>query len=191
MSHRQTLDLSCIQLDGSHSPAQRGGEAVVYQGRKSSQTSNTLYLADNQGQMLACASPQAGQHHDLFKIQELFEQICDILQEADIDLSGLFLNADAGFDSQDVRQLCSQKGIEANIEQNKRNQKTVQEHVDYQYFDEELYKRRTVIEHANAWMDNFKALLIRFETKAKNWTALLFIGFTVRFLTKIYKKRKL
>lgn len=32
------------------------------------------------------------------------------------------------------------------------------------YFDNELYKRRFKIEKANAWLDSFQALLVRFET---------------------------
>lgn len=59
-SNRHFLDLSSVQLDGSHTPAKRGGEAVGYQGRKASETTNTLFLADNSGQMLACATLQEG-----------------------------------------------------------------------------------------------------------------------------------
>jgi hypothetical protein len=36
---------------------------------------------------------------------------------------------------------------------------------DHQYFDEELYKQRYVIERANAWQDQFKALIIWYETR--------------------------
>ena len=190
-SNRQYLDLSCIQLDGSHTPVKRGGEAVGYQGRKSTKTTNVLYLADNQGQMLACASPQEGQHHDLFNIQELFEELCQMLTKANINIKGLFMNADSGFDSTELRQICKDKEIEANIDINTRNSKTHEnQSVEYQYFDEELYKRRTVIEHANAWMDSFKALLIRFETKAINWIALILLAFSVRLLLKIQIKNK-
>lgn len=182
------LDLSTIQLDGSHTPAKRGGEAVSYQGRKYSETTNVLYLADNQGQMIACASPQAGEHHDLYKIEELFGELCLMLKNAGINIKGLFLNADSGFDSKEFRQICRQKGVEANIDTNSRNSKNELQTDNYQYFDEELYKRRGVIEHANAWLDSFKALLVRFETKAANWVALTLISFTVRFLRKIQTK---
>lgn len=184
-SNRKYLDLSCIQLDGSHTPAKRGGEAVGYQGRKASNTSNTLFLADNQGQMIACASPQEGQHNDLYNIKELFEELCQMLIKAGIDVKGLFLNADAGFDSQELRQSCKDKEIHPNIDFNPRNKRTEKQSTLYVYFDEELYKRRKVIEHANAWMDSFKALLLRFETKAQNWVALILLAFAVRFLRKI------
>ena len=40
-------DLSTIQLDGTHTPVKRGGEAVEYQGKKKYKTSNTFILVDN------------------------------------------------------------------------------------------------------------------------------------------------
>jgi transposase len=187
-AHKAKLDLSSIQLDGSHTLCKQGGEAVGYQARKKANTTNNLFLADNQGQMLACASAQAGQHHDLFDIASLFEELCEILTKAGIELQGLFLNADAGFDSQELRKLCKEKDIQANIAVNPRNNGKQCE--NYQYFDEELYKCRTVIEHANAWMDSFKALLVRFEKKATSWVALLLIAFSVRFLRKVKPKTK-
>ncbi|PRY30390.1 putative transposase of IS4/5 family DUF4096 [Spirosoma oryzae] len=54
--NKQFLNCSSIQLDGSHTPAKNGGEAVGYQGRKAAPTTNTLFMADNQGGMLACAA---------------------------------------------------------------------------------------------------------------------------------------
>jgi len=187
-AHKDKLDLSSVQLDGTHTLCKQGGEAVGYQGRRAAKTTNSLFLADSQGQMLACASPQAGQHHDLFNIETLFEELCEMLTKAGINIKGLFLNADAGFDSQQMRRLCQHKEIEANIASNPRNGAI--QTVDYLYFDEELYKDRTVIEHANAWMDSFKALLVRFEKKAINWVALLLLAFSVRFLRKIKLKKK-
>lgn len=88
------LDLSSIELDGSHTPAKNGGDAVGYQGRKASNTTNALFLSDSQGIMLGMSTPQEGQHHDLFEIQTLFDEICNILKSAGINLKGLFLNAD-------------------------------------------------------------------------------------------------
>jgi hypothetical protein len=77
--------------------------------------------------------------------------------------------------------------IEANIACNPRNRDPSEEYV---YFDEELFKKRNVIEQANAWLDSFKALLIRFETKAQHWLALHFLAFTVQLIRKINKKLK-
>lgn len=181
-ANKSGLDLSSIQLDGSHTPAKNGGAAVGYQGRKSCKTSNSLFLCDNQGQMLAASMPQSGEHNDLFDITFLFEELLTLLNEADINCKGLFMNADPGFDSDSFRDTCSEKEIEANIKANPRNKGMTEQ---YRYFDDLLYKRRTKVEHANAWMDGFKALLIRFETKIFTWRALQWLAFTVMFARKL------
>ncbi|SHM43727.1 hypothetical protein [Chryseobacterium polytrichastri] len=52
-----------------------------------------------------------------------------------------------------------------NIKSNPRNGNMKTEY----YFDEKLYKRRFKIEKANALLDSFKALLVRFETLNITW----------------------
>jgi transposase len=182
-ANHKLLDLSSMQLDGSHTPAKNGGEHICYQGRKAAKTTNALFFSDNQGLPVAMATPQSGNHHDLKDIQQLFDELCQVLTEAEVDLSGVFMNADSGFDAQTLRDQCSEKEIEANIAANERNNK---EQADtYVYFDEELYKRRFVIERMNAWIDSFKALLIRFETTIKAWMALHFLAFAALLCRKI------
>ena len=85
-------------MDGSHSKT-RGGESRGYQSRKSANTTNAIFLWDNQGQMLAMSPPMAGNHNDLYEIEEVLKEILAFLEEAGIEHKGLFLNADAGFDS--------------------------------------------------------------------------------------------
>lgn len=187
-SNHALLDLSSVQLDGSHTVAKRGGQVVGYQGRKASKTSNALFLPDNTGLMLALSQPQEGQHHDLYQIKALFTELCGLLKDANIDSRGVFLNADPGFDSKELRSVCIEKEIEANIKANPRNKEKHKE--ENWYFDEELYKRRTVIEHANAWMDGFKGLVIRYEVLTRNWMAMHWMAFSVFFLGKINKKTK-
>lgn len=102
--HRAEPDFSSVDLDGSHTPAVRGGKGVEYQGRKKRKTTNALYLTDGQGLPLAMSEPVAGNHNDLYNIEVQFEVVTDTLGQADIPLEGLFLNADAGFDSKDFRQ---------------------------------------------------------------------------------------
>lgn len=182
-SNKRSLDLSSVQLDGSHTPAKRGGEAVGYQGRKAARTTNSLYLSDNSGQMLAVGTPQSGQHNDLYDIETIFKEMLEIMEGAGIRHQGIFLNADPGFDSEEMKLLCAQNEIELNVKLNKRNSK--QAVVEYRYFDEELYKRRTKIEHANAWLDAFKALLVRYEKKIFTWMGLHWLAFITRFLKKL------
>lgn len=108
--------------------------------------------------------------------------MCQLLEDAAITVKGVFLNADAGFDAQELREVCLDREIEANIADNRRNGALSE---TYQHFDEQLYKERYVIERTNAWLDSFKALLIRFEKNINTWMALHFIAFAVLLLRKI------
>jgi transposase len=117
--HKSALDMSSVQLDGSHTPAKRGGEAVGYQNRKKARTTNALFLTDKNGIPLAMSEPVDGNHNDLFDIEIFFTKMIDDLEQSQIQTNGLFLNADAGFDSDAFRKICFSMDIIANIDFNK------------------------------------------------------------------------
>ena len=72
--------------------------------------------------MIAMGSPKAGNHNDLYEIEEVLKEILALLEEAGIEHKGLFLNADAGFDSKSLREFLESKEIIANIKPNPRNE---------------------------------------------------------------------
>lgn len=57
------------------------------------------------------ANPKEGEYHDLYNIKKLFEELCQMLRSAGINLKGLFLTTDSGFDCKELRQICKEKGI--------------------------------------------------------------------------------
>lgn len=181
-SQKSLLDMSSVQLDGSHTIAIRGGEAVGYQNRKKAKTTNMLFLTDKQGIPLACSLPVSGNHHDLFDIKKMVFKITQTLEAANIAIDGLFMNADAGFDAQELRNLCEQLDILPNCDINKRNAQNLDEN-DY-YFDSQLYTERFAVERTNAWLDGFKNLVIRYETKAKHWLSSHYLAFTLILFRK-------
>ena len=79
--HRSFLDMSSVDLDGSHTTTLRGGECCGYQGRKKRTTTNAIYVTDRQGIPLAMSTPVSGSHNDLHNIslvlQDLFAGIKD------------------------------------------------------------------------------------------------------------------
>ena len=156
------------------------GESTGYQARKKSVTTNSIFLCDNKGQMIAMGSPKAGNHNDLYEIEEVLKEILAFLEEAGIEHKGLFLNADAGFDSKSLREFLESKEIIANIKPNPRNG----EQPDV-YFDEELYKNRFKIEQANGWLDGYKGLIMRYEYLDVTWIGILLLGFISKFLKKV------
>lgn len=95
------------------------------------------------------------------------------------------MNTDEGFDAENLRRICEQKGIIANIAQNKRNLG-----VDHElYFDPELYKERYSIKRTNAWMDSFRSLLNRFDTTLSSWIGFNYLAF-ITFACKKFKKSR-
>lgn len=175
--YKHLLDMSSIQLDGTHTPSKRGGESVAYQGRKKCKTSNMLIITDAQGIPITCSDPMAGNHNDAYNLNSIMEQMLANIAQSSISTKGLFLNADAGFDTKEFRALCYKEDIIDNIDRNKRNGNE-----QISIFDDELYKCRFVIERTNAWLDGFKAILVRFETNKIHWKALNLLAFIVILL---------
>ena len=132
------------------------------------------------------SEPVAGKHNDLYNIENQIQKIIDTLQRSEISVNGLFINADAGFDAQNLRNTCDRLGIIANIPKNKRNGN--QNHEDY--FDPELYQKRYAIERTNAWMDSFRSLLNRFDTNLSSWKGLNYLAFIVIGVRKFDKIKK-
>jgi hypothetical protein len=95
--------------------------------------------------------------------------------------SHLFRNADVGFDTENLRNYCQRKELFANIDFNRRNGNISDRE---EILDKQLYKRRFVVERMNAWIDGFKALLIRYETKEKHWKCLHLLAFCCILIRK-------
>lgn len=183
--HRREFDMSSVDIDGSHTAALRGGGECGYQGRKKRKTTNALYLTDRQGLPVIMSAPKSGEHNDTHDIENVIESMFDDLNKANISVDGLFLNADAGFDCDILRNCLDKNGVIANICISKRRTET-----DNIYIDEELYAQRYSIERTNAWMDSYRTILNRFDNTVSSWEAWNYIAFAVLLLKKISRKRK-
>lgn len=182
-AQKSKLDMSSIALDGSHTPVKRGGVAVGYQGRKKCKTTNALFITDKQGIPIAMSDGVSGNHHDLFDIKNSFQKMLQDLRDCGISTKGLFMNADAGFDCEELRTLCFLEDIIPNIDINKRNSNKVD---NENFIDELLYEERFVIERTNAWLDGFKAILVRFETRLDTWMGLHYLAFALIIIKKTF-----
>lgn len=158
------LNLSALNLDGSHAIAKKGGESVAYQGRKKAKTSNILPITDGRGNIVASTGIIAGHHHDAYNLKLHLQAAFKGMKRLGLAIAGAYFNADAAFDTQAARKTCFNYGLVPNIAENKRNRKTTKRGRK-RYFDEAIYKHRFVSERTFAWMDKFKALLVRFERK--------------------------
>jgi transposase len=91
-----------------------------------------------------------------------------VLIKLGIALKKRIFIADPGFDAKELRRLLSRFGLRALIKENKRGRKNTKRGRK-KYFDETIYKTRYVNERHFAWMDNFRTLLIRFDTTTESW----------------------
>jgi transposase len=172
------LDLSEINLDGSHTIAKKGGESVAYQGRKKAKTSNRLPLTEACGFILGLCQLLPGHHNDSFNLKRSLTQSFKALKRLGLDIRGAFFNADAGFDLQVVRKVCFNHGLVPNIPENIRSRKKAKPGPK-RFFNVDIYKHRFVIERSFAWCDKFRHLLIRFDCKDLYFLGAHFIAFAM------------
>jgi transposase len=156
------LNLSELNLDGSHAIAKKGGASVAYQGRKKAKTTNILPITDANGFIIASTGLLAGNHNDAYNLKPHMQSAFRWLKNQGLSIRDSFFNADSAFDTQDARKTCFNHGIKPNIPENKRNRKQTKRGRK-RMFNAEVYKHRFTSERSFAWIDKYRALLIRFD----------------------------
>ena len=73
--YKSFLDMSSVDLDGSHTTALRGGECCGYQGRKKRKTTNAIYVTDRQGIPLVMSTPVSGSYNDVYNISKVLPEL--------------------------------------------------------------------------------------------------------------------
>jgi transposase len=179
------LALSALNLDGSHALAKKGGEQVAYQGRKKGKTSNILPMVDGKGYIVASTGIIAGNHNDAFQLKEHLQTAFKTMKSLGLSIAGAFFNANSAFDTREGRKVCFNHHVLPNIPENKRNRKLVKRGRK-RLFNAEVYKRRFVSERSRAWIDKFRALLIRFDRKVACFEAAHHIAFALINLRHLF-----
>jgi transposase len=172
------LDLSQLNLDGSHAIAKKGGESVVYQGRKKAKTSNILPITDANGYILASTGIIAGNHNDAFNLKPHLQAAFKAMKWLGLRIAGAYFNADAAFDTREARRVCFNHKVIPNIAENTRNRKRPKRGRK-RLFNAEVYKDRFTNERSFAWIDKFRALLVRFDRKDANFLGSHHIAFAL------------
>ena len=172
------LDLSELNLDGSHSLAKKGGESVAYQGRKKAKTSNILPIFDKNGYVLASTGILAGNHNDAFHLKPHLQSAFRWIKAQGLSIQGAFFNADSAFDTREARKVLFNHRLKPNIPENKRNRKDAKPGPK-RMFDREVDLRRFVAERSFAWIDKFRALLIRYDRRDLYFLSAHFIAFAM------------
>lgn len=172
------MDLEQLNLDGSHAIAKKGGESVAYQGRKKAKTSNILPITDGKGYILASTGIVAGNHNDSFNLKPHLQAAFKSIKRLGLLIAGAYFNADMAFDTREARKTCFNHGLIPNIPENRRNRKSPKRGRK-RLFNADIYKRRFTSERSFAWIDKFRALLIRFDRKDAHFLGSHHIAFAL------------
>ena len=178
MTISPALNLSEINLDGSHVIAKKGGEAVAYQGRKKAKTTNILPMTDAAGFIIASTGLLAGNHNDAYQLKPHLQRAFKMLKRLGLEISGAYFNADKAFDTKASRKTCFNYGLIPNIDENKRNRKTAKRGRK-RLFNKDVYKNRFTSERSFAWIDKFRALLLRFDRCEIYFLGAHFVAFAM------------
>jgi len=182
------LDLSQLNLDGSHALAKKGGESVAYQHRKRAKTSNILPITDANGYVVASTGIVAGNHHDAFCLKAHLQTAFKLMKQLGLVIAGALFNADSAFDTHDARKVCFNHGLIPNIAENHRNRKTVKRGRK-RLFNPDVYKQRFGSERSFAWIDKFRALLIRYDRKDVNFLGGHHLAFAMINLRHVFASK--
>lgn len=159
---RDDLDLSELNLDGTHCLAKKGGESVAYQERKKGKTCNILPIMDRNGYVVASTGILAGNHNDAYNLKDHLQTAFREMKQLGLPLKGAYFNADMAFDTREARKTCFNHGLIPNIPENTRNRQQTKRGRP-RLFNAAVYADRFCAERTFAWVDKFKRLLIRFE----------------------------
>lgn len=83
------LNLSELNLDGTHSLAKKGGQSVAYQGRKKGKTSNILPIMDANGYVVASTGIIAGNHNDAYHLKPHLQTAFKAMKQLGLAIQGL------------------------------------------------------------------------------------------------------
>ena len=178
LAKEDSLDLTHLNIDGTHTLAKKGGESVAYQRRKRGKTSNVIPVVEANGFIVATTDILPGNHNDAYQLVGNLQNTFQFIQARGLSLQGSYFNGDKAFDTRGYRKTCFNYGLIPNTAENKRNRKSIKRGRK-RLFNKVIYKQRYIIERTFAWIDKFKRLLIRLEREDSHFLGGHFIAFTL------------
>ncbi len=142
---------------------------------------------DANGYILATTGIIAGNHNDAYELKGTLKKLFQDLRRNGLNYKHALFNADSSFDTRLARKMLWNYGVIPNIDENKRNRKTIKRGRK-RHFNRDGYKQRFASERTFAWIDKFRTLLIRFERKDVFWLGFHYLGFTLINLRTILAK---
>jgi transposase len=119
---------------------------------------------DNHGFVLGPISVKLVNQHDTMLFPETLTNLVAFTSRMGIDLAGSALTLDAGFDSQDNRDLIKKQKMKPVIYPNRRNpKKPIRIAQKFRCFDRALYRERYKVERTFGWQDTYRKLVVSYD----------------------------
>ncbi len=81
---------------------------------------------------------------------------------------------DTAFDSQELRRTVRRRGIKSSVPERKRRGKRRQKGPQPKLYP--VSQERSMVERVNAWHDNYRALVVRYDRKAAHYRAYVVLS---------------
>lgn len=167
----------------------KGGLGIGYSGHKHQKGEKELTIVDNHGFVVGPICVKPVNQQDTVILPETLTALVDFTDQIGIDLQGSAVTLDAGFDSQDNKEMIKAQHLKPVIYPNRRNSKTpIAIARMFRWFDRRLYRLRYKVERTFGWQDTFRKLVISYDRlpeirKGCRLLAYSMINFRVTFNT--------
>lgn len=135
---------------------------------------------DNGGNILAPMVCAAVNIHDTELLPDSLKHLQKVAKILYLDLTGVKLNLDCGFDSKANRKTTWNGKFIPNIPENPRNRDISKpKRGRPRYFNIKSFKKRFVSERTFAWEDAFRGLVIRYDRKSSHYMGHKLLAYTL------------
>lgn len=136
-------------------------------------------MTDAHGYIVASTNLLAGHHNDAYHLKSHLQAAFRWLRAQRLSIRGAYFNADASFDIREARKTCFNHGLTPNIPENRRNRHGPKRGRP-RLFNADVYAHRFFTsERSFAWIDKFRALLIRFDRRDVYFLNAHYIAFAM------------
>ncbi len=137
-----------------------------------------IAITDKHGYVLSPCPVAPVNETDMILLPEGLKALKRVAQLVGLDLGGVYLNLDSGFDSKHNRQCMFNAGMIPNITENPRNRKQTKRGRK-RFFNAAIHALRTRVDRTFAWEDKFKRLLLRFEHLQQRHVGMKLLAYTL------------
>lgn len=120
-----------------------------------------------------------GNRNEIILLEDSLIHLKRVAKIIDLDLRGIVMSLDSGYDSVRNRKLIFNRGMIPNIKAKNYKRKSPKRGRKRIYDDEIFQERFRTVETTFAWEDKFKRLLMRFERKSVNFFGLKMLAYTL------------